>query len=169
MTAAFTPLILNNLVTAVILLDELLKIRYVNPAAEQLMSCSQRRLLGCRFPDLLQHSSLDLGLIQSTVQSGQGLTDGEVTLVIDGRHHTLEINASPVSWQKDVLILLELKPIDQQRRISQEISQHAQQQAAKELVRGLAHEIKNPLGDCAGPRNCWKKPCRIPAIPSTPR
>ncbi|WP_330961647.1 nitrogen regulation protein NR(II) [Photobacterium sp. 53610] len=157
MTAAFTPLILNNLVTAVILLDEPLKIRYVNPAAEQLMSCSQRRLLGSRFPDLLQHSSLDLSLIQATVQSGQGLTDGEVTLVIDGRHHTLEINATPVSWQREVLILLELKPVDQQRRISQEISQHAQQQAAKELVRGLAHEIKNPLGGLRGAAQLLEK------------
>ncbi len=157
-TASFTPLILDNLVTAILLLDEGLTIRYVNPAAEQLLSFSKRRLNNARFPDLLQHSSLDLGLIQDTLQSGQGLADSDVTFVIDGRHYTLEVNASPLSWQKELLILLELKPIDQQRRISQELSQHAQQQAAKELVRGgLAHEIKNPTRRAAGSRTAAGK------------
>ncbi|WP_370646390.1 nitrogen regulation protein NR(II) [Photobacterium sp. OFAV2-7] len=157
MTASFTPLILDNLVTAILLLDEGLTIRYVNPAAEQLLSFSKRRLNNTCFPELLQHSSLDLGLIQDTLQSGQGLADSDVTFVIDGRHYTLEVNASPLSWQKELLILLELKPIDQQRRISQELSQHAQQQAAKELVRGLAHEIKNPLGGLRGAAQLLEK------------
>ncbi|GAB3532282.1 nitrogen regulation protein NR(II) [Photobacterium kasasachensis] len=157
MTASFTPLILDNLVTAILLLDEGLTIRYVNPAAEQLLSFSKRRLNNACFPELLQHSSLDLGLIQDTLQSGQGLADSDVTFVIDGRHYTLEVNASPLSWQKELLILLELKPIDQQRRISQELSQHAQQQAAKELVRGLAHEIKNPLGGLRGAAQLLEK------------
>lgn len=157
MTASFTPLILDNLVTAILLLDEGLTIRYVNPAAEQLLSFSKRRLNNTCFPELLQHSSLDLGLIQDTLQSGQGLADSDVTFVIDGRHYTLEVNASPLSWQKELLILLEIKPIDQQRRISQELSQHAQQQAAKELVRGLAHEIKNPLGGLRGAAQLLEK------------
>ncbi|PSW03448.1 nitrogen regulation protein NR(II) [Photobacterium lipolyticum] len=157
MTATFTPIILDNLVTAVLLLDEKLTIRYVNPAAEQLLSFSKRRLLNTCFPELLQHSSLDIGLVQATLQSGQGLADSDVTFVIDGKHHTLELNASPISWQKELLILLELKPIDQQRRISQELSQHAQQQAAKELVRGLAHEIKNPLGGLRGAAQLLEK------------
>ncbi|MGF1701021.1 nitrogen regulation protein NR(II) [Photobacterium makurazakiensis] len=157
MTAEFSPLILDNLVTAIVLLDEELSIRYVNPAAEQLLSFSKRRLNNTHFPELLQHTSLDLGLVQATLHSGQGLADSDVTFVIDGRHHTLELNASPVSWQKELLILLELKPIDQQRRISQELSQHAQQQAAKELVRGLAHEIKNPLGGLRGAAQLLEK------------
>jgi len=156
-TTAFTPIILDNLVTAVILLDEKLTMRYVNPAAEQLLSYSKRRLLGVSLSELLQHSSLDIGLIQATLQSGQGLADSDVTFVIDGKRYTLELNASPISWQKELLILLELKPIDQQRRISQELSQHAQQQAAKELVRGLAHEIKNPLGGLRGAAQLLEK------------
>ena len=38
-------LLLDNLLTAVILLDKQLVVRYVNPAAEQLMGVSARRLL----------------------------------------------------------------------------------------------------------------------------
>ncbi|WP_434138366.1 nitrogen regulation protein NR(II) [Photobacterium leiognathi] len=156
-TAAFTPVIIDNLVTAVLLLDEALTIRFVNPAAEQLLSSSKRRLLGTVLPDLLQHSSLDLDLLSGTLQSGQGLADSDVTFVIDGQRYLLGLNASPISWQKDLFVMLELKPIDQQRRISQELTQLAQQQAAKELVRGLAHEIKNPLGGLRGAAQLLEK------------
>ncbi|MCG3864319.1 MULTISPECIES: nitrogen regulation protein NR(II) [unclassified Photobacterium] len=156
-TTAFTPIIIDNLVTAIVLLDEHLTIRYVNPAAEQLLSSSKRRLLGITLPELLQHSSLDLDLIAATLQSGQGLADSDVAFVIDGQRHLLSLNASPISWQKNLFIMLELKPIDQQRRISQELSQLAQQQAAKELVRGLAHEIKNPLGGLRGAAQLLEK------------
>nr|WP_162184267.1 nitrogen regulation protein NR(II) [Photobacterium angustum] len=156
-TTAFTPIIIDNLVTAIILLDEHLTIRYVNPAAEQLLSSSKRRLLGITLPELLQYSSLDLDLIAATLQSGQGLADSDVAFVIDEQRQLLSLNASPISWQKNLFVMLELKPIDQQRRISQELSQLAQQQAAKELVRGLAHEIKNPLGGLRGAAQLLEK------------
>lgn len=157
MTTAFTPVIIDNLVTAIVLLDEQLTIRYVNPAAEQLLSSSKRRLLGVRLCQLLQHSSLDLDVISATLQSGQGVADSDVTFVIEGKRYLLGLNASPISWQTELFVMLELKPIDQQRRISQELIQLAQQQAAKELVRGLAHEIKNPLGGLRGAAQLLEK------------
>ena len=43
---------------------------------------------------------------------------------------------------KELYLLVEMRRIGQQRRLTQELNQHAQQQAAKLLVRGLAHEIK---------------------------
>ena len=42
---------------------------------------------------------------------------------------------------------LEMAPMDNQRRLSQEQLQHAQQIAARDLVRGLAHEIKMCIRD----------------------
>lgn len=41
-------ILLDNLLTAVILMDERLCIQFVNPAAEQLLSLSRRRLIGDR-------------------------------------------------------------------------------------------------------------------------
>jgi two-component system nitrogen regulation sensor histidine kinase GlnL len=52
---------------------------------------------------------------------------------------------------------MELRKIDQQKRISQELQQHAQQLAARDLVRGLAHEIKNPLGGLRGAAQLLEK------------
>ena len=45
--------LLDNLLTAVILMDERLCIQFVNPAAEQLLSLSERRLIGIELPHLL--------------------------------------------------------------------------------------------------------------------
>ena len=55
------------------------------------------------------------------------------------------------------MALLELRKIDQQKRISQEQQQHTQQIAARDLVRGLAHEIKNPLGGLRGAAQLLEK------------
>ncbi|ODA33446.1 two-component system sensor histidine kinase NtrB [Veronia pacifica] len=162
--ATMTETILDNLITAVMVLDSSLTAVYANPAAEQLFCQSARRLKEKPLPQLLQHCSADLSLIRDTLTNGQGLTDSDVTIVIDGEQRKVELSASPLSWQTQQAILLEIKPIGQQQRISQEISQHAQQQAAKELVRGLAHEIKNPLGGLRGAAQLMEKMVPDPAI-----
>ena len=51
--------------------------------------------------------------------------------------------------------------MDNQRRLSQEQLQHAQQVAARDLVRGLAHEIKNPLGGLRGAAQLLARRCPI--------
>ena len=47
-------------------------------------------------------------------------------------------------------ILIELYRIDQQLRITQEETLLSQLQTTQSLVRGMAHEIKNPLGGLRG-------------------
>lgn len=143
--------ILDSQTTAVILLDRLLAIRYINPAGEQLLDQSARRLVGEPLPSLFDHLSLDISLISETLSAGHSFSDGEVTLIMpDGQQAIVELSASPMVHQQQRYALLEIKRIDQHRRISQEIFQTAQQQAARELIRGLAHEIKNPLGGLRG-------------------
>ncbi len=61
----------------------------------------------------------------------------------------LTVTVSPVD-QHDVALLLEFRHIDQQLKIAREERQLEQQQANRELIRNLAHEIKNPLGGIRG-------------------
>ncbi|WP_428775180.1 nitrogen regulation protein NR(II) [Vibrio sp.] len=150
MTTDLSSTILNNLVTATLILDEALIVRYANPAAEQLFSQSAKRIVEQPLSHLIQHASLDLALLSQPLQSGQSITDSDVTFVVDGKPLMLEVTVSPLSWQRELMLLIEMRKIGQQRRLSQELNQHAQQQAAKLLVRGLAHEIKNPLGGLRG-------------------
>jgi two-component system nitrogen regulation sensor histidine kinase GlnL len=62
------------------------------------------------------------------------------------------------------MLLVEMRKIGQQRRLSQELNQHAQQQAAKLLVRGLAHEIKNPLGGLRGAAQLLERTLPDPSL-----
>ncbi|NUU65990.1 nitrogen regulation protein NR(II) [Enterobacteriaceae bacterium BIT-l23] len=140
-------LILNSLMNSILLVDDELAVHYANPAAQQLLAQSSRKLFGAPLPELLSYFSLNIELMRESLNTGQGFIDNEVTLVIDGRAHILSLSAQRMP---DSLILLEMSPMDNQRRLSQEQLQHAQQVAARDLVRGLAHEIKNPLGGLRG-------------------
>lgn len=143
-------IMLDNMVTGIILLDKEQAVQYVNTATEQLLGQSKRRLANQPFQSLISHTTLNLEILNEVLEHGQSFTDSEVTVVVDNKPAMVEFSATRILNQAEPLLLLELKPIDQQKKISQEVHQHAQQQAAKELVRGLAHEIKNPLGGLRG-------------------
>ena len=150
-------LLLDNLLTAVILLDKQLVVRYVNPAAEQLMGVSARRLLDHALEQVVDYISLDTNRLRHCLIQGQGFTDNEVTLVVEDEPRSVEVSVIAIYDQHEQMALLELRKIDQQNRISQEQQQHTQQIAARDLVRGLAHEIKNPLGGLRGAAQLLEK------------
>ncbi|GLO59545.1 two-component system sensor histidine kinase NtrB [Vibrio sp. MACH09] len=164
MTNDLSTAILENVVTATLMLDEDLVVRYANPATEQLFSQSTKRIVDSPLSKLIQHASMDLALLTQPLQSGQSITDSDVTFVVDGKPLMLEVTASPITWQKQLMLLIEMRRIGQQRRLSQELNQHAQQQAAKLLVRGLAHEIKNPLGGLRGAAQLLEKMLPEPSL-----
>lgn len=99
--------ILNNVVTATLMLDESLSVRYANPAAEQLFSQSAKRIINQPLSKLIQHASLDLALLSQPLQSGQSITDSDVTFVVDGKPLMLEVTVSPISWQRELMLLVE--------------------------------------------------------------
>ena len=51
---------------------------------------------------------------------------------------------------RDFALLVELRPIEQQLRLLREERMVIEQQSSRELLRNLAHEIKNPLGGLRG-------------------
>ncbi|KLN98247.1 nitrogen regulation protein NR(II) [Moellerella wisconsensis] len=139
--------ILNSLIHSVLILDNQLIIHYANHSALQLLAQSPRKLFGTPLPVLFSYCTLDAELMVNNLKNGHSFTDNEVTLVINNHFHVMSLSAQPISEQ---FILLELAQLDSQRRLSQEQVQNAQQYAARELIRGLAHEIKNPLGGLRG-------------------
>ena len=152
-----SKLLLDNLLTAVLLLDKHLIVRYLNPAAEQLLGISARRIIDHSLEQVVDYISLDLDRLRHCLSAGQGFTDNEVTLVVENDPRSVEITVLALYDQQEQFALMELRKIDQQKRISQEQQQHAQQLAARDLVRGLAHEIKNPLGGLRGAAQLLEK------------
>ncbi|MBE8596047.1 nitrogen regulation protein NR(II) [Xenorhabdus sp. BG5] len=153
--------ILDSQINNVLVLDNDLIIRYANHSAMQLLAQSSRKLFGTPLPILFSYISLDTELMRSSLINGHGFTDNEVILVINNHSHVMSLSAQPISEQ---FILLELASMDSQRRLSQEQIQQAQQAAARELVRGLAHEIKNPLGGLRGAAQLLAKALPDPSL-----
>lgn len=153
---ANAPAIIDNLLTAVLVVDAELRVHFANNAAEQLLPLSKRRLQAAPVNLADEDISLDMSRIKRCIDTEQGFTDSEVQLLIDGVPRWVEVSVTPIALPLPVATsgpiqaLIELRLIDQQKKISQELQQRTQQQVARELVRGLAHEIKNPLGGLRG-------------------
>lgn len=143
--------LIDQLVTSILVVNDRLAICYVNAAAEQLFQQSSKRMAGTNLTDLYHHLSSQKRLFEQALAEQQGFTDNLATLTfLDRRNITIDLCTSPISWQQQPALLLEIRQVDQQQRISSEMQQLKQQQLAKDLVRGLAHEIKNPLGGLRG-------------------
>lgn len=144
--------ILESLNSAVLLFDESMRLKYVNPAAETLFSVSARHLLNQPYQALIQESA-DLEFqLEEAFQSGRPFTRHEVSLDLGNDNHVMvDFTAVPLIEPGCATeILVELHSVDRLLRISREENQLAQQEATQKILRGLAHEIKNPLGGLRG-------------------
>ncbi|MGJ8679601.1 nitrogen regulation protein NR(II) [Paraglaciecola sp.] len=143
--------LLDNLSTAVLQLNDKMCIDYANHAAQALFERGFSLLAGCPIYQFVTPSSLDVERLKQSIQQGESYSDSEVNITfVDGRHTQADLSVTSIVDAQSQYLLLEFRQIEQQKKISQENHQWAQQQAAKELVRGLAHEIKNPLGGIRG-------------------
>lgn len=143
--------ILDNLSTTVLLFDQGLRLRYVNPAGEMLFAISARHLLGQSTAELLPHTDLNRAL-REAADTGHPFTEREVQVHLNGgRRVTVDITVMVLDEQTQTReLLVELVQVDRQLRISRDERLVAQQQATRELLRGLSHEVKNPLGGLRG-------------------
>ncbi len=143
--------VVENLHTTVIILDEALRLRYINPAGEILFAASAQRFIGLPISELIVDKELIAALSQ-VLQTYSPFTERELVLSLGfGNRVTVDLTALPL--QGDSLgegLLLEMKQQDRHLRISREEGLLAQGNATRALIRGLAHEIKNPLGGLRG-------------------
>lgn len=147
----FNEIIVSHINSCILVTNNDLKIMYANPAAEHFFRLSIRRLKELNFNQLFRHLSLEMTRVENAVKANQSFTDTEVSLVtFDEQHSKVEATFSPVYQHNQHLLLIELRPIDQIQRISQESFVQSQLHASRDLIRGLAHEIKNPLGGIRG-------------------
>ncbi len=160
---------LDLLSSSVLVLDAGLKIRYINSAAENLLAVSSRSAVGALLGEIVEasaslHEALDQALAHNWGYTGQGV---EVRR-LDGVALQLNCTVNPVEAAVEAnggaRLLLELWPIDQQLRATREERLLEQQLASRELIRNLAHEIKNPLGGIRGAAQLLERELNNPAL-----
>lgn len=124
-------------------------VRFANAALENALGLSRRTLGGADFSQLFAEPAL----LQSALAGARGAEFAAMRFEASLRR--LGQEPMPVHVQVSVLeasgeVLAELWPLQQQVRQDREERLREQAHAQKELVRNLAHEIKNPLGGIRG-------------------
>jgi len=144
--------IIENLATAVLLFDKDLQLIFINSAGEGLLSVSNKRVSGMTPKQIWPNSSFFYEAIQRALFEGSTFIERgvDLQLAIDQKVK-VDCMITPV-MVNDVAeeILVELVDADAFVRVMHEANQQTVQEAAKESVQGMAHEIKNPLGGIRG-------------------
>ncbi len=145
-------LIVDNLTTAVLVLDTELCIHSLNPAAEALLDVSANQVRGMDLRHLLPEAKVFAEALLRIAASGYPLTERDMQLVLpNATVITVDCVMTPVTEPSAADgILVELLDLDRHKQISREEQLMSQNESARALVRGLAHEIRNPLGGLRG-------------------
>lgn len=144
--------LLDNLNTAVLLLTDQLIIEYINPACENLLHISSRQAIGTPLQKvILLEQSFEQRLLKAS-KDLHPISEYETSTRLPiGRKLTIDYVLTPL-LQPDhsVRLMLEISHMDRHIRIAREEKLLSEQSATRNLVRGMAHEIKNPLGGLRG-------------------
>lgn len=143
--------ILEQLSLAVILIDQQGKVMFANQHAVMLFGLGRKKLIEQSLLDCPVHHTFPSHLLEQLWETEQPFSDHNVEWVfIDGRHVITEVNADLVMLNQEAVCLLQLRTNDSLRKLNQENTQKHHISASRHLIRGLAHEIKNPLGGIRG-------------------
>lgn len=143
---------LDQLATAVVVLDRSLAARQINPAAEALLGVSARTVSGRALTEWLPGAAQLEPRLHAALDDRQPWTARELTLAVGSglQPVVVDLTVSPVTAADDDGLVLEFTGMDRHLRISREESLQSQQAASAAVIRGIAHEIKNPLGGIRG-------------------
>lgn len=143
--------LLDNLSTGVIVFDQELRLSYINLAAESTLAISGRQIYKAWIGDIFLGAAQDISDIQSAQASHHSFTKRKAELtMLQGRTISVDYTITPLIDLEDAHILMEIQAINYAERISKEEALVSTHETTRELVRGLAHEIKNPLGGIRG-------------------
>lgn len=142
--------ILDGLTTAVITLDHGLRITYINSAAESLFGLSRHHALGEPLAEAVARFGEHEERLRRSLETGSGFIERELKLRRSGEETiTVDCTVTPLLGGKPGL-MMEILALDRHLRISRDELLLTQHEASRELIRGMAHEIKNPLGGIRG-------------------
>ncbi len=144
--------ILENLSTAVLLFDNQLHLKQINPAGEVLLAVSTKQAVGADVRDLIAADDEFITTLQNALDAEQPRTERELRLQL-AHMHTIVVDCTITPLRDDqqtAELLVELYQRNRQLRIAREEQLLAQYNTSRTLLRGIAHEINNPLGGLRG-------------------
>ena len=148
----FYSAVVDGLTTSVLLLSREYEVIYMNQSAEELFGVSYKRIVGMPVSNMLHIENDDvMTRMQENLERGQSWTEHECALsLLGGKEITVDCTVSPIEIDDTESVLIEMVTIDRQLKIARDSHLLKEHQATRSMLRGLAHEIKNPLGGLRG-------------------
>lgn len=150
---------------AVLLFGARQKLVVMNPAAENLLDLSARQARGQPMNALFPSPSRCAELVEVAMANHQALGERSLELTLqDGRVARVDCVVSPLDEPSGEGFLLELADVTEAMRVTREEQLLAQNESARNVLRGLAHEIRNPLGGLRGAAQLMAREVTEPAL-----
>ena len=144
--------ILDNISTGIITLDEGLNILGINAAGQALLQVSASRTLGMHAAQLVTEAQDWIESLEQALASNSPLTQRGIPLtLLTGQDIHVDLIVNPIlDEHSTVRLIVEFQTVDRLLRISREEGMIHAHETTRAVIRGLAHEIKNPLGGVRG-------------------
>lgn len=140
--------VLEHQTISVVVVSASLAIKFLNPAAEDLFGVSGQRVLGASLETLFRNPRMVLGDPDGRLEEERSFTLRQQHLSLPGGEElVVDLTVVPIEGGDR---LIEAQPLNRLLRINLDDRLINVQETTAELVRGLAHEIKNPLGGIRG-------------------
>ena len=146
-TARFQALDLLATLVAVVSAEG--RVLFVNAALEDALGTSRRSITGAPLQSSFTEPTLLETALSGTRDNEYAALRYDAWLKRSG-HDPLPVHVVVAQTDRPDEVVVELLPLEQQTRQEREERLLDQAQANKELIRNLAHEIKNPLGGIRG-------------------
>jgi two-component system nitrogen regulation sensor histidine kinase GlnL len=145
------PRILDSLSAGVVLLDESLLIVSLNAAAQNILGISAERARGRSLLKLVDDEPEMRDILSRVVTTGDHYAN-EMHLApneVHAEERVVDCHVSPVEAD-NACLLVEIIDVTRRAQITRENALLIQHGAGRQMIRQLAHEIKNPLGGIRG-------------------
>ena len=153
MTLIQADKILDYLNSSIICVNADLVITKVNATAEVFFETSEKVLINSPFNSLFDQNSKNsiLSSLDYCLKHNHQITEHEAGITLaNHKVVTTDYSIYPIVDVGSKNILVEIQPIDRHLEIARDGHRYNQQKASQQLARGMAHEIKNPLGGIRG-------------------
>ena len=146
--------LLNSLNNGILVLDVRGKICWANESACRIIATNWKYLKNRDLSDFIAETQVNevSDSLGDCVKLGHNFTYRELQLISGRSLSTTDASFSKLEHSFDRVgsVLVELAEVDQILKIAREAKYSKDEKSSKQLLRGLAHEIKNPLGGIKG-------------------
>ncbi len=143
--------IVDSLVSAILVTDTDMQLHYMNQSAEELIGSSFSRIKNQSIHSVISSPNLEAHIEQAlTTRQSHVAREGQLT--VQGKKGiNVDCAITPLYKEDEFTgVLFELTKVDRQLRIARESHLIKTQATNQSVLRGIAHEIKNPLGGLRG-------------------